>query len=68
MIFLLLENLDRLKRNGKLRKVYVVEIIYLNRPFGQTRKYYIDSTTKEVVGGEDIYDLLKLGEPVSTEG
>ena len=59
---------DPYKRNGKWRKVYVVEIIYLNRPFGQTRKYYIDSTTKEVVGGEDIYDLLKLGEPVSTEG
>lgn len=56
---------DPYKRNGKWRKVYVVEIIYLNRPFGQTRKYYIDSTTKEVVGGEDIYDLLKLGEPVS---
>lgn len=49
------------KMNGKARKVYVVEIIYENRPFGQTRKYYIDATTNEVIGGEDIFDLMSYG-------
>lgn len=45
------------RMNGKARKVYVVEITYENRPFGQTRKYYVDVTTGEVIGGEDIFDL-----------
>lgn len=49
------------KMNGKARKVYVVEIIYENRPFGQTRKYYVDTTTNEVIGGEDIFDLMSYG-------
>lgn len=47
------------RMNGKPRKVYVVEISYENRPFGQIRKYYVDTTTGEVVGGEDIFDLLE---------
>lgn len=45
------------KLNGKPRKVYVVEIFYNDRPFNQTRKYYVDTTTGEVVGGEDIFDM-----------
>lgn len=45
------------KMNGRARKVYVVEISYENRPFGQTRKYYVDTTTAEVIGGEDIFDM-----------
>ena len=45
------------KMNGKPRKVYVVEISYEDRPFGQTRKYFVDTTTGEVVGGEDIFDM-----------
>lgn len=46
------------KMNGKARKVYIVEINYEDRPFGQPRKYYVDTTTGEVIGGEDIFDLL----------
>lgn len=46
------------KMNGEVRKVYVVEFSYEDRPFGQTRKYYIDTTTGEVIGGDDIFDLL----------
>lgn len=53
-------NYNTYKMNGKMRKVYVIEISYENRPFGQTRKYYIDATTGEVIGGEDIFDLLEL--------
>ena len=45
------------KMNGRPRKVYVVEISYKDRPFGQTRKYYVDTTTGALVGGEDIFDL-----------
>ena len=52
------------RMNGKMRKVYVIEISYENRPFGQPRNYYIDATTGEVIGGEDIFDLLDLGGPV----
>ena len=43
--------------NGKARKVYTVEFSYEGRPFNQTRTYYVDTTTGEVVGGEDIFDL-----------
>lgn len=46
------------KMNGKVRKVYVVEFCYEDRPFGQTRKYYVDTTAGEIIGGEDIFDLL----------
>ena len=42
------------KLNGKARKVYVVEISYENREFGKTRKYYVDATTCEIIGGENI--------------
>ena len=45
------------KMNGKARKVYTVEFSYEDKPFNQTRTYYIDTTTGEVVGGEDIFDL-----------
>lgn len=45
------------KMNGEARKVYVVEFGYEDRPFGRTRKYYIDTTTGEVIGGDDIFDL-----------
>lgn len=46
------------KMNGRSRKVYVVTITYESRPFVSERKYYVDATTGEVVGGEDIFDLL----------
>ena len=45
------------KMNGKARKVYTVEFSYEDKPFNQTRTYYVDVTTGEVVGGEDIFDL-----------
>ena len=45
------------KMNGRARKVYTVEISYEDRPVNQTRTYYVDVTTGEVVGGEDIFDL-----------
>ena len=44
------------KDYGITRKVYVVEITYGNRPINSSRKYYIDTTTGEVIGGEDIFD------------
>ena len=47
--------------NGRVRKAYIVTFSYENRPFGLTRTYYIDATTGEVIGGEDILTyLLKL--------
>ena len=45
------------KMNGKARRVYTVKFSFENRPFNQTRTYYVDVTTGEVVGGEDIFDL-----------
>ena len=45
------------KMNGRVRKAYTVTFSYENRPFGLTRTYYIDATTGEVIGGEDIFDL-----------
>ena len=41
----------------EIRKVYVVEISYKNRPDERPRKYYVDTTTGEIVGGENIFDL-----------
>lgn len=46
------------KMNGRARKVYTVKFSYKDKPFNQTRTYYIDVTTGEVVGGEDIFDLI----------
>ena len=46
------------RMNGRVRMVYLVEISYENRPLGLTRKYYVDATTGEVVGGEDIFDKI----------
>lgn len=43
------------KMNGKLRKVYIVEIQYKDKPFDQRRIYYVDTTTGEIIGGEDIF-------------
>ncbi len=45
------------KMNGRVRRAYKVSILYENRPFGIPRTYYVDSTTAEVIGGEDIFDL-----------
>ena len=45
------------KMNGRVRKAYVISISYENRPFGIPRTYYVDCTTGEVIGGEDIFDL-----------
>ena len=47
---------NKFKMNGKARKVYVIEISYEDRRFGRTRKYYVDTTTGEVIGGKDIFD------------
>ena len=44
------------KMNGRVRKAYKVTISYENRPLGLTRTYYVDVTTGEVIGGEDIFD------------
>lgn len=43
------------KMNEKARKVYTVKFTYKDKPFNQTRTYYVDTTTGEVVGGEDIF-------------
>lgn len=48
------------KMNGRARKVYVVTISYEDRPFDQKRKYFVDCTTGEVIGGEDIFDLDEI--------
>lgn len=45
------------KMNGRVRKAYEISISYENRPFGIPRTYYVDCTTGEVIGGEDIFDL-----------
>lgn len=39
-----------------IRKVYKVEITYKNRESGLPRIYYVDTTTGEVIGGENIFD------------
>lgn len=44
------------KMNGRVRKVYAISISYENRPFDIPRTYYVDCTTGEVIGGEDIFD------------
>ena len=44
------------KMNGRVRKAYKVTISYENRPLGLTRTYYVDVTTGEVIGAEDIFD------------
>lgn len=46
------------KNNGKARKVYVIEIVYEERPIVSSRKYYVDVTTGEIIGGEDIFDKI----------
>ena len=45
------------KASQEIRKVYVVEVSYKNRPDERPRKYYVDATTGEIVGGENIFDL-----------
>lgn len=45
------------KASQEIRKVYVVEVSYKNRPDERPRKYYVDTTTGEIVGGENIFDL-----------
>ena len=45
------------KMNGRVRKAYVISISYENRPFDIPRTYYVDCTTGEVIGGDDIFDL-----------
>lgn len=45
------------KDSQEIRKVYVVEVSYKNRPDERPRKYYVDTTTGEIVGGENIFDL-----------
>lgn len=45
------------KMNGKARRVFTIKFTYKDKPFNQTRTYYVDVTTGEVIGGEDIFDL-----------
>ena len=45
------------KMNGRVRKAYAISILYENRPFDIPRTYYVDCTTGEVIGGENIFDL-----------
>ena len=45
------------KMNGRARKVYIITVSYEDRPFNQNRKYYVDCTTGEIIGGEDIFDI-----------
>ncbi len=45
------------KMNGRVRKAYAISIFYENRTFGMPRTYYVDCTTGEVIGGDDIFDL-----------
>ncbi len=45
------------KASQEIRKVYVVEVSYKNRPDERPRKYYVDASTGEIVGGENIFDL-----------
>ena len=40
------------KASQEIRKVYVVEVSYKNRPDERPRKYYVDTTTGEIVGGK----------------
>ena len=45
------------KMNGRVRKAYTISIFYEDRTFGIPRTYYVDCTTGEVIGGDDIFDL-----------
>ncbi len=45
------------KMDGRVRKAYAISIFYDNRTFGLPRTYYVDCTTGEVIGGDNIFDL-----------
>lgn len=50
------------RMNGVTRNVYVVELSYEDRPIGLSKKIYVDATTGDVVGGEDIFDKVPTEE------